>query len=92
MVQRDFIDQRTAMQEPLLHPSDTIYHAPSLSLPPSLSMFFHRTGIQFSPSCKREKSPKKKLAHSRANDWGLNSKPVTFQQDITNGHGPRLQI
>lgn len=34
MAQRDFIDQRTAMQEPLLHPSDTIYHAPRF-LPPS---------------------------------------------------------
>lgn len=36
--QRDFIDQRTAMQEPLLHPSDTIYHA--ASSPPSCALFF----------------------------------------------------
>lgn len=57
--QRDFIDQRTAMQKPLLHPSDTIYHAPWF-LPPSPCPF-HSTSIQSTPSCKnRQKNFLKK--------------------------------
>lgn len=47
--QRDFIDQRTAMQQPLLHPSDTIYHGPSLSL--------HRLSVQ--PIIPKKTSSKK---------------------------------
>lgn len=90
MAQRDFIDQRTAMQEPLLHPSDTIYHAPPF--PPSFPMFFspHRHSMHpiMQKRQKKKTSLKKNLAHSRANDWGLKAKPATFQQDTTNGLTP----
>lgn len=88
--QRDFIDQRTAMQEPLLHPSDTIYHAPSF--PPSFPAFFSAHRLSVHPIMQKrhththtKKTFLKKLAHSGANDWERNAKPVTFQQDITNG-------
>lgn len=75
------------MQEPLLHPSDTIYHAPFF---PSLLPCVLFTTQAFSAphharETKKKKLPYKNLAHSRANDWALNAKPVTFQQDITNG-------
>lgn len=50
--QRDFIDQRTAMPEPLLHPSDTIYHAPRF-LPPS-PCSFHCTSIQSNPAMQKQ--------------------------------------
>lgn len=60
--QRDLIDQRTAMQEPLLHPSPTIYHAPSLR--PRVP-FFSPRGLSAHP-IQLQGEP----AHSRANDWG----------------------
>lgn len=88
--QRDFIDQRTAMQEPLLHPSDTIYHAPSS--PPSCAVFFSPRRLSERPVMQRDKNrPQENLPHSGANHRGLNAKPVTFLQDITNGLFPLLQ-
>lgn len=89
--QRDFIDQRTAMQEPLLHPSDTIYHA--ASSPPSCALFFSPRRLSEHPVMQKRqkklpKKEKKKLAHSGANHRGFNAKPVTFLQHITNGLFP----
>ena len=86
--QRDFIDQRTAMQEPLLHPTDTIYHAPLFPSLPS----FHHMGLSVHPIMQKRHTQKKnflkkkKGTHSGANDWEPNTKPVT--QDITNGLSP----
>lgn len=57
--QRDFIDQRTAMQEPLLHPSDTIYHAPSF--PPSFPAFFSARRLSVHPIMQ------KRHTHTRQN-------------------------
>ena len=53
--QRDFIDQRTAMQEPLLHPTDTIYHAPLFPSLPS----FHHTGLSVHPIMQKRHTQKK---------------------------------
>lgn len=59
------------------------------SFPPCL--LFTTRGFQCTPSCKRDthkkKLPQKKGTHSGANDWKLNTKPVTTQ-DITNGLSP----
>lgn len=53
---------------------------------------FHYTGFQCSPSSTKKKKKKnflkKNVPHSGANDWELNAKPVTFQQDRTNGLSP----
>lgn len=72
--QRDFIDQRTAMQEPLLHPSDTIYHAPSF--PPSFPALFSPHRLSAHPIMQKKKKNflQKTLAHSRANDSGAKCK------------------
>lgn len=79
--QRDFIDQRTAMQEPLLHPNDTIYHAPSF---PAL-FSPHRLSVQPIMQKRDKKKPWLIIVQMIG---GLNAKPVTFQQDITNGLCP----
>lgn len=70
------------MQEPLLHPGDTIYHAPFL--PPSFPAFFSPHRLSEHPIMQNRQKKKNFLkipAHSGANDWELNAKPVTFQQE-----------
>lgn len=83
MAQRDFIDQRTAMPEPLLHPSDTIYHAPRF-LPPSLCSF-HCTSIQSSPSCKNR--------HTHTQKNFLKTKLILLQMigGLNQSHSNKIQ-
>lgn len=63
--QRDFIDQRTAMQEPLLHPTDTIYHAPLFPSLPS----FHHTGLSVHPIMQKRHTQKKTSSKKRDSFW-----------------------
>lgn len=65
--QRDFIDQRTAMQEPLLHPSDTIYHVPSF--PPSSAAFFSPHRLSVHPVMQRRQKKKKKNLPEKAGSF-----------------------
>ncbi len=58
-------------------------------LPPPHALFSpHRLSVHPIMQKRQKKLPSKNLVHSGANDWELNAKPVTFQQDITNGLGP----
>lgn len=65
--QRDFIDQRTAMQEPLLHPSDTIYHAPSS--PPLLLLAFFSPHTGFHNAKRQKKTSFRKEGKKTASFW-----------------------
>lgn len=67
------------MQQPLLHPGDTIYHAPSFPC-----ALFTTRAFSAAHRAKKVTSLKKNVVHSGANYWELNAKPVTFQQDRTN--------